>query len=155
VWRTTRSSAMTGDAMSDSPPLPSAEIIFEIPFHDVDSAQVAWHGHYSKYFELARCALLDRIDYNYPQMSASGYFWPVIDMHIRYVAPASFQQKIRVTATLVEWENRLRIDYLIADLTTGKRLTKGHTIQVAVAMDSGDMQFASPPVLAHKLGLLP
>lgn len=135
--------------------LPSADVIVEIPFHDVDSAQVAWHGHYSKYFELARCVLLDLIDYNYPRMSESGYFWPVIDMRIRYVAPARFQQKIRVTATLKEWENRLRIDYLITDLASGKRLTKGHTIQVAVAIDSGEMQLASPPILARKLGLEP
>ena len=144
--------------MSDSLPaatLPSADVIIEIPFHDVDSAQVAWHGHYSKYFEVARCALLDRIGYNYPQMSESGYFWPVIDMRIRYVGAARFQQKIRVTATLTEWENRLRIDYLITDCATGKRLTKGHTIQVAVHMGSGEMQLASPPVLARKLGLQP
>lgn len=131
----------------------TADAIIEIPFHDVDSAQVAWHGHYSKYFELARCALLDRIDYNYPQMSESGYFWPVVDMRIRYVGAVRFQQKIRVTATLKEWENRLRIDYLITDLNSGKRLTKGHTIQVAVAIASGEMQLASPSILAEKLGL--
>lgn len=133
----------------------TADAIIEIPFHDVDSAQVAWHGHYSKYFELARCALLDRIDYNYPQMSESGYFWPVVDMRIRYVGAVRFQQKIRVTATLKEWENRLRIDYLITDLNSGKRLTKGHTIQVAVAIASGEMQLASPSILAEKLGLEP
>lgn len=141
--------------MPDSNVLPSADVIIEIPFHDVDSAQVVWHGHYSKYFEIARCALLDGIDYNYPQMSASGYFWPVIDMRIRYVNVVRFQQKVRVTATLTEWENRLRIDYLISDLGGGTRLTKGYTIQVAVAMDSGEMQLASPPVLGRKLGLIP
>jgi len=57
----------------------SAETIIEIPFHDVDSAEVAWHGHYVKYFEIARCKLLDKFDYNYPQMTASGYFWPIIE----------------------------------------------------------------------------
>ena len=36
----------------------------EIPFHDVDMMEVAWHGHYVKYFEIARCALLDQFDYN-------------------------------------------------------------------------------------------
>lgn len=137
----------------DRDSLPSADVIIEIPFHDVDSAQVAWHGHYSKYFEVARCALLDRIDYNYLQMSESGYFWPVIDMRIRYVGSARFQQKVRVTATLAEWENRLRINYLITDLATGKRLTKGHTVQVAVTMGSGEMQLVSPPILGRKLGL--
>ena len=42
-----------------------AEVEIEIPFHDVDVLGVAWHGHYVKYLEIARCALLDQIDYNY------------------------------------------------------------------------------------------
>lgn len=132
---------------------PSAEVIVEVPFHDVDSAQIAWHGHYAKYIELARCALLDNFDYNYPQMCESGYFWPVIDMQIRYVKPARFQQQLKVTATLGEWENRLLINYLIRDAQTGERLTKARTVQVAVCMDNGEMLLASPTVLLDKLGV--
>ena len=139
--------------MSQFLTLPSAEIFVEVPFHDVDSAQVAWHGHYAKYLELARCALLDRIDYNYPQMCDSGYYWPVIDMRLRYVRPARFQQTLRVTATLGEWENRLLINYLIQDSASGQRLTKGRTVQVAVHMDNGEMLLASPPILLEKLGV--
>ena len=37
-----------------------ASVELEVPFHDVDVMHVAWHGHYVKYFELARCALLRR-----------------------------------------------------------------------------------------------
>lgn len=134
-------------------PLPSVDVTIEIPFHDVDSAHVAWHGHYAKYLEIARCALLDTIEYNYVDMSASGFFWPVIDMRLRYVGPARFQQKISVTATLVEWENRLRIDYMIRDFVSKKRLTRASTVQVAVRIDNGEMQIASPPVLLEKLGI--
>jgi acyl-CoA thioester hydrolase len=129
----------------------SADTTLTIPFHDVDPAQVVWHGHYAKYLEIARARLLDRIDYNYVQMAASGYFWPVIEMKLRYIAPLRFQQEIRVTATLKEWENRLRVEYLISDAATGKRLTKAWTTQVAVSMSSGEMLLASPPVLAEKL----
>jgi len=131
------------------------EVIIEIPFHDVDVMKVAWHGHYVKYFEIARCALLDVIDYNYPQMEASGYGWPVIDLRVRYAQPLRFQQKIRVIATLAEWENRLKVDYLIEDAQTGQRLTKGYTVQVAVDMKNGEMQFVSPEILFDKLGLQP
>jgi len=28
-----------------------ADVIIEIPFHDVDTMNVVWHGHYLKYFE--------------------------------------------------------------------------------------------------------
>lgn len=126
----------------------SAEV--KIPFHDVDVMDVAWHGHYVKYFEIARCALLDSIGYNYREMKASGFAWPVVDMSIRYPAPARFAEVLTVTATLVEWESRLRIEYL-AKNSLGQRTTYGHTVQVAVAIDSGEMLFVSPPILGQKL----
>jgi acyl-CoA thioester hydrolase len=130
-----------------------AETIIEVPFHDVDLMGIVWHGHYVKYFEIARCVLLDQIDYNYLQMAASGYGWPVIDLHVRYPKPARFCQKIRVNATLVEWEYRLKIKYEIFDLASGERLTKGHTVQVAVDSKSQEMCMQSPAILLQKLGV--
>ena len=139
--------------MADAPPAPprSAEIDVRVPFHDVDAMQVLWHGHYFKYFELARCALLQGIDYDYPQMQASGYLWPVVESQVKYVRPARYQQHLRVRAELLEWENRLKIGYLIHDAAGGERLTKGWTIQVAVHAASGELQFVSPTILREKL----
>jgi acyl-CoA thioester hydrolase len=128
-------------------------IELEIPFHDVDVMEIAWHGHYAKYFELARCKLLDQLNYNYLQMRESGYAWPVIDLHIRYIQPLLFQQKITVKAWIVEWEHRLRINYLITDSVSGTRLTKGHTDQVAVNMGTRELLLASPAILLEKMGL--
>ena len=129
------------------------ETEIEIPFYDVDSAGIVWHGNYIKYFEVARCALLDKLNYNYVDMMESGYFWPVIDIRLRFAKPAKFQQKIIVRASLKEWENRLKISYLVVDAVTGTRLIRGYSVQVAVDIKSGEMLFASPPVLFKKLGL--
>lgn len=128
-----------------------AEVEIEIPFHDVDSMNVAWHGHYLKYFEIARCHLLEQFDYNYNQMRESGYAWPVIDVNIRYIYGLEFGQKVRVVATLKEWENRLKIDYQILDVQSGKRLTKGSTVQVAVRIADKELCLVSPSVLFDKL----
>ncbi|WNW13021.1 acyl-CoA thioesterase [Pseudomonas sp. DTU_2021_1001937_2_SI_NGA_ILE_001] len=117
-----------------------------VPFFDVDMMDIVWHGHYVKYLEVARCALLDHIGHNYMQMRASGYGWPVIDLQLRYVRPAVFGQKLIVRASLVEWENRLKINYLISDAATGERLTRASTVQVAVESASREMQLASPKV---------
>ncbi|HCY61264.1 MAG TPA: 4-hydroxybenzoyl-CoA thioesterase [Oxalobacteraceae bacterium] len=133
----------------------SAEIELQVQFFDLDPMNVVWHGNYVKYLEQARCALLESIGYNYPDMKASGYMWPIIDMHLRYIGPASFGQTIRARAAIVEWENRLKIDYLITDAHTGKRLTRATTTQVAVSIDTGEMCFVSPPVLFEKLGVKP
>ena len=132
-----------------------AEVEIVIPFHDVDVMGIVWHGHYVKYLEIARCALLDKIDYNYPQMKASGYAWPVIDMRIRYPRPLLFQQIVRVRAKLEEWENRLKIRYLIEDAASGQRLTRAYTVQVAFDMAKNEMLFVSPNILFQKLGIEP
>lgn len=130
-----------------------AEFTLKVPFHDVDSMRVVWHGNYAKYFAAARCALLDQIDYNYNQMAESGYAWPVIDMRIKYVKPAIFNQEIVVRAQLLEYENRLKIGYLIRDVETGTKLTKGFTVQVAVDMSNQEMRLYSPQILLDKLGI--
>jgi acyl-CoA thioester hydrolase len=117
-----------------------------VPFFDVDSMNIVWHGHYIKYLEVARCALLDHIGHNYTHMLESGYGWPVIDIQLRYVRGAVFGQRLIVRASLVEWENRLKINYLISDAETGERMTRASSIQVAVAIESREMQLASPKV---------
>ncbi|MDM7857545.1 acyl-CoA thioesterase [Thiopseudomonas acetoxidans] len=124
-----------------------ANVTLEVPFFDVDMMDIVWHGHYVKYFEVARCALLDKINHNYTQMRDSGYGWPVIDMQLRYIKAAVFGQKITVTADLIEWQERLKINYLICDTQTGERLTRGSSIQVAIELASGEMQFVTPAVL--------
>lgn len=133
--------------------LPQVSIDLKIPFHDVDMMEIVWHGHYARYFEIARCALLDKIGYNYRQMRDSGYSWPVIDLRMRYIKPAVFDQVVTVRAEIVEWENRLRINYLIIDRETGERLTKGYSIQVAVDLARNEMCFESPGILLEKLGV--
>ncbi|MFP5391806.1 MAG: acyl-CoA thioesterase [Gammaproteobacteria bacterium] len=131
----------------------SAETDMQVQFFDLDPMEVVWHGNYVKYLEVARCALLDAIDYNYEQMKASGYAWPVIDMNLRYIGGARFGQRLRLHAEIVEYENRLKIDYLITELETGKRLTRASTTQVAVQIATGEMCYVSPPVLFEKLGV--
>lgn len=126
-----------------------AEVEVLVPFFDVDSMDVVWHGHYIKYFEVARCALLERIGHNYVQMRDAGYAWPVIDVQLRYMRGARFNQRILVRADLIEWENRLKINYLITDAETGERMTRGSTVQVAVEIASREMLLASPKVFVE------
>ncbi|MFI8480448.1 acyl-CoA thioesterase [Pseudomonas sp. NPDC078700] len=120
-----------------------------VPFFDVDMMEVVWHGHYVKYLEIARCALLDKIGHNYSHMRDAGFAWPIIDLQLRYIRGAAFGQKLIVRADLVEWENRLKIHYLISDAATGERMTRASSVQVAVDIASREMQLASPRVFVN------
>lgn len=128
----------------------TTELEILIPFHDVDSMGITWHGNYLRYFEMARCQLLDMFGYGYREMLASGYSWPIVDLQIKYVQPSTFDQRVKVTASLVEWENRMKINYQIRDLASNKRLTKGYTIQAAVDSNN-ELCFVTPTIFRQKL----
>ncbi|MCL1967853.1 MAG: acyl-CoA thioesterase [Fibromonadales bacterium] len=129
----------------------SASVDFMVEFYEVDSMKVVWHGNYMNYMERARCKLLSKIQYNYNNMEANGYAWPVVKVKIKYIAPLRFLQKARIEATLLEWENRLKISYNITDLETGKILTKAETEHIAVNMATGETSFVSPKEFIDKV----
>jgi acyl-CoA thioester hydrolase len=129
----------------------SAEISVTAQFYDLDPMKVVWHGNYPRFLELARGALLDVIGYNYPAMEASGYLWPIVDMRLKYVRPIVLAQEMVVEATLVEYENRLSIDYRIRDAKTGEVLTKARTIQLAVRESTRELCLECPPALTDKV----
>lgn len=122
-----------------------AEII--VQFHDLDPMNVVWHGNYLRYLEIARSELLTRLNYNYCQMQASGYVWPIVDVRLKYIQPLRLHQKVIVEAGLMEYENRLKIDYHLYDGETNQLLTKASTIQVAVKDGNSQLEFKCPQIL--------
>lgn len=118
----------------------------DVPFFDVDSLFIVWHGHYVKYFEMARCAFLVEIQHDYNVMRETGFAYPIVKLDVKYIKPATFGQKIRVEMAVVEFESCLKVNYTITDVKTGTKLTKASTTQVAVRIDNGEMQFQTPDV---------
>lgn len=144
---------MADDTRLASTPDLSHEIELSPAFHDLDPMDVVWHGNYVKYLEIARNALMARFDYDYPQMKESGYAWPIVDMRLKYVRSLVYGQKVRIRARIVEWENRLKIDYQVRCADSGQVLTKASSIQVAVDIATREMCWVCPPVLWQKLGV--
>jgi len=119
------------------------EVAFEVPFHDVDILGIVWHGHYYKYFELARTELYRNCDLDIPRMRQIGYVFPVIESQCRYVQPLTYGQRVKVEAEFREWQSYVRISYVIRDEKSGERFAYGHTKQ-AVCRAGGEMLMAVP-----------
>jgi len=128
-----------------------AEIEVEIPFHDVDLAGVVWHGHYMKYLENARWAVMDRIGFGLDAMLASGFIWPVIGLEVKYIRAARYGERLRVLASIVEWDAKLVLNYLMLDAKEGTRIGRAQTTQVAVGRESGTLQLVSPACLTDRV----
>jgi acyl-CoA thioester hydrolase len=109
----------------------ATELEFDVAFHDVDMVAVVWHGHYLRYLENVRWALMDRLGYGLQRM-------------LDYLRVARFGDRLLSRASLVEWESRLVINYLITDTRSGARVLRARTVQVAVDAANGELQFACP-----------
>jgi acyl-CoA thioester hydrolase len=129
----------------------TTQVSIKIHFFDVDPMNVVYHGNYPRFLEVARSALMDKLDYNYPQMKASGYVWPIVDLRIKYVRPILLNQTILVEAALTEYENRVVITYRIYDASTHQLLTKATTTQVAVKEGNQSMELESPKAFTDRV----
>ncbi len=133
-----------------TPPL-TAAVTLEVPFHDVDSMGIVWHGHYLKYFEIARTALMRRVGMDLAEMNASGCVWPVVTCEVKYLRPLRYGQAFRVEAELQDHDCRLKIAYTISDVATGERLTRASTVQFPVDAATGETRYETPAGLVEAI----
>ncbi|MDR2096826.1 MAG: acyl-CoA thioesterase [Treponema sp.] len=132
----------------------STRIEFNVEFYDLDPMQVVWHGNYIKYFEKARCALLDKIGYGYPAMLASGYAFPVTNVSVKYISSLRIGDRVQARAFLDEYENCLKIKYELYNAQTGELCTKGVSTQMAYNIASASSCFVSPQIFIDKVEAL-
>lgn len=128
-----------------------AEIEFKIDFNDCDPMGIVWHGNYINYFERARCALLDKIGYNYIAMEESGYLFPVAEVRAKYLKSLRFGDLCRAKAILVEYENMIKMNFELYNAKTGELTTKGMVSQMCVKASNGETQFFCPKIFTEKV----
>ncbi len=122
----------------------------EVPFHDCDPLGVVWHGHYYKYMEAARTALLRSIDLDVPQIRDLGFRLYVIESKCRYAFPLSYGDSIRIHAWYRDIEKRVAISYEIVNVTASRRAARGHTI-LASTDGEGNLLLETPEPLLRRL----
>ena len=127
------------------------EIEFRVDFNDCDPMGIVWHGNYINYFERARCALLDKIGYNYIDMEKSGYLFPVTEVKAKYMKSLRFGDVCRARAELVEFEYMIKMNFALYDAKTGVLTTKGTVSQMCVEAKTGESRFECPEVFTEKV----
>jgi acyl-CoA thioester hydrolase len=125
-------------------------IELEVPFHDVDGLGVVWHGHYYKYFEVARTRLLRSVGLDQGDVIGPRFRFLVIESHCRYAAPLHYGDKVRVSAWFGDVKHRIKIGYEAVSLETGRRAARGHTILATTDLD-GRLLLETPHGIAHRI----
>jgi acyl-CoA thioester hydrolase len=129
---------------------PEVTLELEVPFHDVDMLELVWHGHYYKYFELARTQLLRARGLTDRALRDSGYMLVVVESTCRHPGALRFGQHFRVGAALGSVEFGLRVDYQIWNLSDDRRAAYGNTV-LAILDSSGKLLVRTPDALLDLL----
>jgi acyl-CoA thioester hydrolase len=129
-----------------SPPSHAVSIDVEVPFHDVDALRVVWHGHYLKYFEVARTALFRSKGLDATRFQDLGFALVVMESRCRHVYPLRMGDLARVSAWLKDVDHRIHVAYEVFNVTAGRRAAHGHTHLVTLDPD-GTLRLETPAPL--------
>ena len=122
---------------------------FKAEFFDADPMGVMWHGNYIKYLEMARCRLLDELNFNYIKMQNRGFALPIIKMDLKYINPIYFNDDFIVEIRLVECDITLKFNYILLS-KDNQIIAKASTTQVAVTLNKETL-YAIPDELKFAL----
>ena len=131
-------------------PPDAVAVELSVPFHEVDSLEVVWHGHYVRYLEAARMELERRRNLDVPELKRLGYHFMVAQTHLKHVAPLRYNDRVRVSAWVTECTFRLEFEYEVFNLTSGKRAATGRSVLV-VMNDKGEMCMRTPDVIRERI----
>ncbi|MER3458144.1 MAG: hypothetical protein C4309_05495, partial [Chloroflexota bacterium] len=78
----------------------SVETTFHVRYAETDQMGVAHHSAYVVWMEEGRSAYMRAMGSDYAEIERSGYFFTVTELHVRYLAPAHYGERITVRTRL-------------------------------------------------------
>lgn len=80
----------------------SHEITIRVRYGETDAMGCVYHGNYAEWLEVARVELLRKIGMPYTDFEQLGILMPVVEMQIRYLKPAFYDEVITIKTFLDE-----------------------------------------------------
>jgi acyl-CoA thioester hydrolase len=105
-------------------------------YGDTDAAAVVYNANYLRYFELGRTEFMRERICSYREIEAMGFVLPVIECHIRFKAPARYDDLLLIETTLTDLKKvtcTFSYRILLENGTPRPRLlTKGSTVMASI-----------------------
>jgi acyl-CoA thioester hydrolase len=103
-----------------------------VRYADVDPMGIVYYANYLRWFEVGRTEFLRELGTSYREVEESGVFYPVTETHVKYAAPARYDETIVIVTTLAYVKRAsLRFDYEI-DGEDGSLHATGFSVHAAV-----------------------
>jgi acyl-CoA thioester hydrolase len=104
-----------------------------VRYAETDRMGIVYYANYLVWCEVGRVEFMRALGGSYADLEAQGYGLAVAEATVRYLAPARFDDSVRVETTLVGVRSRAVIfEYVISNADTGTRLATAHTALVSI-----------------------
>ena len=82
-----------------------------VRYAETDQMNVVYYGNYAQYFEVGRVESIRQLGYTYKDMEAEGIIMPVVELHIKYLRPATYDDLLTVKTIVREMPEEHRIEF--------------------------------------------
>jgi acyl-CoA thioester hydrolase len=111
-----------------------------VRFGETDLMGIVHHGSYVAYLEVARVEWLRRRGVTYASWAEQGLHLPVVELALKYRAPARFDDELELDTTLGEVRAAsLRFDYRLVRVADGTLCAEAST-RLACVNDSHELR---------------
>ena len=125
------------------------ETQLKVRFHEVDSYQVVWHGHYVSWFEVGRNEFAARFGLDPEQLKAIGLMAPVVDLVCKFKLPARYGDEIVIRTSMQRCETaKLIFHYTV--VRDKEVLAEGSTTHILTDL-KGTMLYQIPAEAKQRL----
>jgi acyl-CoA thioester hydrolase len=67
-----------------------------VRYAETDQMNVVYYGNYAQYFEIGRVESMRSLGFTYKRMEDEGVIMPVVEMHVRYLRPATYDELLTI-----------------------------------------------------------
>jgi acyl-CoA thioester hydrolase len=100
-----------------------------VRYAETDQMNVVYYGNYAQYFEVGRVESIRNLGITYKDIEASGVIMPVVEMHVKYLRSARYDDLLTIKTTLRELPVDHKIEFYQEVFNeTGKLLTSGKVV---------------------------
>jgi acyl-CoA thioester hydrolase len=115
-----------------------------VRYAETDRMGIVYYANYLVWCEVGRVEFMRALGGSYAELEAQGYGLAVAEATVRYLAPARFDDPVRIETSLVGVRSRaVTFEYVISHAETGTRLATAHTALVSI--DRTGRPTALPP----------
>jgi acyl-CoA thioester hydrolase len=110
-----------------------------VRYAETDQMNVVYHGNYAQYFEVARAESIRELGFTYKDMEAMGIIMPIVELCIKYIRPAHYDDLLTIKTILKELPADYKIEFLQEVYNeTGKLITTGKVVLYFINAKTGE-----------------